>query len=96
MVRVYMTKALVDGGTPSIDAVIQKWGGVDDKGSKWQTVLVESPLQSLTGCQSTRFPDSITDKRRHHVAENFRELGYGIATRGSSYTAENVHRYYKL
>ncbi|MEE2902689.1 MAG: hypothetical protein VYC39_10170 [Myxococcota bacterium] len=65
MVRVYMTKALVDEGTPSIDAVIRKWGGVDDKAVRnGKMYSSKAPLQSLTGVPVyAMLSESITDKR---------------------------------
>ena len=65
MVRVYMTKALVDDGTPAIDSVIRQWGGVDDKAIRdGKLYSSKAPLQSLTGVPVyALLPDTIKDKR---------------------------------
>lgn len=50
MVRVYMTKALVDHKTPVIDRVIAQWGGVDDKAIRdGRLYSSKAPLQSYAG-----------------------------------------------
>lgn len=50
MVRVYMTKALVDEGSPVIDRVVRAWGGVDDKAIRdGKLYSSKAPLQSLLG-----------------------------------------------
>lgn len=50
MVRVYMTKALVDSRTPAIDTVVRDWGGVDDKAIReGKLYSSKAPLQSLVG-----------------------------------------------
>ncbi|MBK8013690.1 MAG: hypothetical protein IPK13_20355 [Deltaproteobacteria bacterium] len=50
MVRVYMTKAVVDDKTFAIDRVIRQWGGVDDKAVRGGAIYAsKAPLQSLIG-----------------------------------------------
>lgn len=50
MVRVYMTKAMVDHRTMAIDGVIQEWGPVDDKAQRdGKLYSSKAPLQSLIG-----------------------------------------------
>lgn len=50
MVRVYMTKAMVDDQTMAIDAVMRQWGGVDDKAIReGKLYSSKAPLQSLVG-----------------------------------------------
>jgi len=50
MVRVYMTKAMVDDGTTAIDSVVRTWGGVDDKATRdGKLYSSKAPLQSLIG-----------------------------------------------
>lgn len=50
MVRVYMTRALVDFDTPAIDRVIREWGGVDDKAMRDGALYSsKAPFHSLVG-----------------------------------------------
>ncbi len=50
LVRVYMTKALVDDDTFAIDGVIHQWGMVDDKAIReGKLYSSKAPLQSLVG-----------------------------------------------
>jgi len=68
MVRVYMTKALVDHGTPAIDAVVREWGPVDDKAiHQGHLYAAKAPLQSLVGVPVYEWLISrgtLADKRR--------------------------------
>jgi hypothetical protein len=67
MVRVYMTKALVDHGSPVIDPVIAVWGGVDDKAVReGKLYSSKAPLQSLIGVPAylwSKLQSSSADKR---------------------------------
>jgi hypothetical protein len=50
MVRVYMSKAMVDTHTMAIDPVIREWGPVDDKAIRdGKLYSSKAPLQSLVG-----------------------------------------------
>lgn len=50
MVRVYMSKAMVEHDTMAIDAVVREWGGVDDKAIRdGKLYSSKAPLQSLIG-----------------------------------------------
>jgi hypothetical protein len=50
MVRVYMTKAIVDHDTMDIDQVVREWGGVDDKAIRdGKLYSSKAPLHSLLG-----------------------------------------------
>lgn len=50
MVRVYMTKAIVDHDTMVIDDVVREWGGVDDKAIRdGKLYSSKAPLHSLVG-----------------------------------------------
>lgn len=50
MVRVYMTRAIVEHGTFAIDPVIREWRGVDDKAKRdGRLYSSKAPLQSLVG-----------------------------------------------
>lgn len=50
MVRVYMTKAIVEQGTMAIDGVTAAWGPVDDKAIRnGKLYSSKAPLQSLVG-----------------------------------------------
>lgn len=67
MVRVYMTRAIVEHGTPSIDAVVREWGPVDDKAIReGRLYAAKAPLQSLVGVPVYRWAigaGSALDKR---------------------------------
>lgn len=67
MVRVYMTKALAEEGTPIIDSVINRWGGVDDKAVRdGKMYSSKAPLQSYAGVPVYRWfwRASSEDERR--------------------------------
>jgi hypothetical protein len=50
MVRVYMSKAMVEHDTLVIDQVVREWGGVDDKAIRdGKLYSSKAPLQSLLG-----------------------------------------------
>lgn len=88
MVRVYMTRALVELDTFAIDAVVRDWGWVDDK-SKRDGKLYSSkaPLQSLVGVPAYHVGVPLLDvlglprDARHvtHVLRIFGSALFGIA-----------------
>jgi len=69
MVRVYMSKALAEEGTPVIDAVINRWGGVDDKAVRdGKMYSSKAPLQSYAGLPIYRwFWRGTTEDERREV-----------------------------
>ncbi len=84
MVRVYMTKAAVDGHTFTIDGVIREWGGVDDKAIRdGKLYSSKAPLQSLVGIPvyaAARAADVELDKR--HLTWLLRVFGSALPSIG--------------
>jgi hypothetical protein len=84
LVRVYMTKALVDHDTFAIDDVVRRWGMVDDKAIReGKLYSSKAPLQSLIGAPAYVITGPIlralglpVDKR--HVTHVLRILGSAI------------------
>ena len=64
LVRVYMTKAIVDHGSMAIGPVLAQWGGVDDKATRdGKLYSSKAPLQSLIGVPAYALIAGAKDKR---------------------------------
>ena len=65
MVRVYMSKAMVDEHTMAIDKIVRQWGGVDDKAIRdGKLYSSKAPLQSLIGVPAYAVAKHFTSDKR--------------------------------
>lgn len=81
MVRIYMSKAMVDDGGPAINQVVAEWGGVDDKAVRADKLYSsKAPLQSLFGVPAYAMAKQFTNNKRMitHWLRLLGSVGFGL------------------